>query len=86
MQLPLVGGEKKMQGQHGDLRNAGGRWGGASTAAAFLAQFVEDRSRWAHFDIAGPAYHSRARKSRFGATGYGVATAVTWLLRRAGRI
>ena len=51
-----------------------------------LAQFVDDRSRWAHFDIAGPAYHSRARKSRFGATGYGVATAVTWLLRRAGRI
>ena len=78
--------EKQMQGQHGDLRNAGGRWGGASTAAAFLAQFVERRSRWAHLDIAGPAAHSRGKKSRFGATGYGVALTTTWLARRAGRI
>jgi len=78
--------EKQMQGQHADLRNTGGRWGGASTAAAFLAQFVERRGHWAHLDIAGPAAHSRARKSRFGSTGYGVPLTTTWLLRRAGRI
>jgi leucyl aminopeptidase len=78
--------EEQMQGQHGDLRNTGGRWGGASTAAAFLAQFVERQDRWAHLDIAGPAAHGRSRKSRFGATGYGVPLTTTWLLRRAGRL
>jgi leucyl aminopeptidase len=29
-----------MKGAHADLKNSGGRWGGASTAAAFLSQFV----------------------------------------------
>jgi leucyl aminopeptidase len=78
--------ETLVQGQHADLRNTGGRWGGASIAAAFLAQFVKNRSNWVHVDIAGPAYHGRARKSRFGATGYGVASTVSWLLQRAGAL
>jgi leucyl aminopeptidase len=78
--------EKEMQGQHGDLRNTGSRWGGASSAAAFLAQFVERRQRWAHLDIAGPAAKGRSAKSRFGATGYGVPLTTTWLLRRAGML
>jgi leucyl aminopeptidase len=78
--------EKQMKGEHADLRNAGGRWGGASTAAAFLAQFVERRRCWAHLDIAGPAARGRGKRSRFGATGYGVPLTMTWLLRRAGRI
>jgi leucyl aminopeptidase len=73
----------QIKGAHGDLRNTGGRWGGASTAAAFLSQFVSTR-RWAHLDIAGPAYISRAQKEAFGATGYGVALTIGWLSQRAG--
>jgi len=71
-----------MQGTHADLQNSGSRWGGASTAAAFLSQFVGDLSSWAHLDIAGVAYH-RQESDRPGctATGYGVATTVDWLRR-----
>lgn len=38
-----------------DIMNTGGRWGGASTAAAFLKEFVED-TPWLHLDIAGTAW------------------------------
>jgi leucyl aminopeptidase len=38
-----------------DLMNTGGRWGGASTAAAFLREFAED-TPWIHLDIAGTAW------------------------------
>jgi leucyl aminopeptidase len=41
-----------MESKRADLKNCGPRWGGASTAAAFLRQFVGD-ARWAHLDIAG---------------------------------
>jgi leucyl aminopeptidase len=33
------------------------RWGGALYAAAFLREFVGDGIRWAHLDIAGPAFN-----------------------------
>ncbi|MDP3985278.1 MAG: leucyl aminopeptidase, partial [bacterium] len=36
-----------------DVKNIGGRWGGALTAGLFLKEFVGDSS-WAHLDIAGP--------------------------------
>ena len=39
----------------GDIKNTGGRWGGASTAAEFLKVFVED-TPWIHLDIAGMAW------------------------------
>jgi len=41
-----------MKSKIADLKNCGPRWGGASTAAAFLRQFAGD-ARWAHLDIAG---------------------------------
>ncbi|MFC6276333.1 leucyl aminopeptidase [Psittacicella hinzii] len=46
-----------MRGNHADLTNAGGRFGGASTAAAFLSYFTKDYD-WAHLDIAGTAWVS----------------------------
>ena len=54
------------------MKNSGGRWGGAITAALFLKEFVDCPS-WAHLDIAGTAYaeHETAREAR-GATGAGV--------------
>ena len=39
----------------GDIKNTGGRWGGAITAAEFLKVFV-DETPWIHLDIAGLAW------------------------------
>ncbi|KAE8883449.1 hypothetical protein PF005_g74 [Phytophthora fragariae] len=63
-----------LKGSQSDSRSTGrGRYGGASTAAAFLQQFVYEGVDWAHLDIAGPSNYS-APKSYFpkGATGFGV--------------
>jgi leucyl aminopeptidase len=68
----------EMKGAHADLKNSGGRWGGASTAAAFLSQFMAPVESWAHLDIAGPAYVAEGRAQR-GATGFGVPLAIAWL-------
>jgi leucyl aminopeptidase len=68
-----------MKGVHADLKNSGSRWGGASTAAAFLSEFVAGARNWAHLDIAGPAYVGNAHAARAGATGYGVAFTIHWL-------
>ena len=38
-----------------DLKNVGGKWGGAITAAKFLQQFVGE-TPWVHLDIAGPSW------------------------------
>ena len=43
-----------------DLKNIGGRPGGAITAAALLAEFARDYP-WIHLDIAGTAYSDAAR-------------------------
>jgi len=44
-----------MRSNIADLVNSGARWGGASTAAAFLKEFAED-TPWLHLDIAGTAW------------------------------
>ncbi len=44
-----------MRSNIADLINSGGRWGGASCAAAFLKEFAED-TPWLHLDIAGTAW------------------------------
>jgi leucyl aminopeptidase len=38
-----------------DIKNTGGRWGGAISAAMFLKEFVEE-TPWLHLDIAGTAW------------------------------
>ena len=43
-----------------DLKNVGGKWGGAVTAAKFLQQFVDGRP-WVHLDIAGPSWAESER-------------------------
>jgi len=62
-----------------DMKNSGGRWGGAITAALFLKEFVDCPS-WAHLDIAGTAYaeHETPREAR-GATGAGVRVTIEFL-------
>ncbi len=73
---------KDIESNFADIKNSGGRWGGAITAALFLEHFVSGVP-WAHIDIAGPAYLERG--SDFypkGATGFGVRTMVNYILRR----
>lgn len=58
-----------------DMMNVGGREGGAINAALFLKQFIGEGVRWAHLDIAGPAYKSKKTPlSVPGGTGFGVRT------------
>ncbi|MFI0407221.1 leucyl aminopeptidase [Actinomadura sp. 3N508] len=41
-----------------DIANiSGDRWGGMLTAGTFLKEFVPDGVKWAHLDIAGPAFN-----------------------------
>jgi leucyl aminopeptidase len=72
--LPLPGDYKELlKSDFADLSNIGStRWGGAITAALFLSEFVGD-TRWAHVDIAGPAYSKKAADyCPAGGTGFGV--------------
>jgi len=66
-----------------DVKNTGNRYGGAITAALFLAEFVAN-TPWVHIDIAGTAYSTK--ESRYiikGATGVGVRTLVELALSEA---
>jgi leucyl aminopeptidase len=68
-----------------DIKNTGNRYGGAITAALFLAEFV-DNTPWVHVDIAGTA--SSSKESGYivkGATGVGVRTLVNLALSLAKR-
>ena len=68
-----------------DVKNSGGRYAGAITAAKFLEGFVGD-TPWAHLDIAGPAYLTKARPYQpIGGTGFGVRLLVQWLSDRAAK-
>ena len=64
--------DKAIKSDIADMKNVGGRPGGASTAAAFIQRFV-NKTPWAHLDIAGMAWADKdsATISK-GATGYGV--------------
>lgn len=73
-----------IKGDIGDIKNTGGRWGGAITAAKFLERFV-DGLPWVHLDIAGPAFASSNKPYReAGATGCMVRTLFAVAERLAG--
>ncbi|HLB74099.1 MAG TPA: hypothetical protein VJJ98_08780, partial [Sedimentisphaerales bacterium] len=76
---------KEMKSKIADLRNIGGKWGGACTAAAFLGQFVGDTA-WAHLDIAGTDIFTKPTESAGeGSTGFGVRLLSTYLINMAER-
>jgi len=63
-----------------DMKNSGGRWAGAITAALFLREFVDEGIPWAHLDIAGPALVESDRPYRpAGGTGVMVRTLLRYL-------
>lgn len=62
-----------------DIKHTGSSYGGAITAALFLREFV-GKTKWAHIDIAGPAFLERPyQRHPKGGTGFGVATAIRFL-------
>lgn len=65
-----------------DLKNIGARsGGGAITAALYLQQFIGDTKKWAHLDIAGPAFRESDNDiSKAGGVGFGVRTILRYLL------
>jgi leucyl aminopeptidase len=83
-ELPLWAGYKRqIESPIADVKNIGDRWGGAITAALFLAEFAGDVP-WVHLDIAGPAYRDRPGDlGPRGATGVPVRTLVRYVLDHA---
>ncbi|HET7355916.1 MAG TPA: leucyl aminopeptidase [Nocardioidaceae bacterium] len=61
------------------------RWGGTLFAAAFLQEFVGEH-RWAHLDIAGPAFNEKSAHgyTTAGGTGFAVPTLVELARELAG--
>jgi leucyl aminopeptidase len=63
----------------GDIKNTGGRYGGASIAAEFLHTFAED-TPWIHLDIAGVAWVEDARPYiAKGPSGIAVRSILEWV-------
>jgi leucyl aminopeptidase len=83
-QMPLPEEYKEQnKSEIANVKNTGNRYGGAITAALFLAEFV-DNTPWVHLDIAGPALSNK--ESGYivkGATGVGVRTLVELALSEA---
>jgi leucyl aminopeptidase len=67
-----------------DVKNIGGRGGGAITAALFLRDFVGD-TPWVHMDVAGSAFAESSGGDYWprGGTGTPARTLVRWVLDRA---
>lgn len=62
-----------------DIKNTGGRWGGAITAAMFLKEFAEN-TPWIHLDIAGTAWNDDSKAwMAAGPTGIAVRSIVEWV-------
>jgi leucyl aminopeptidase len=79
-QLPLPDEYRELnKSDIADIKNSGGRYGGAITAALFLQEFVGD-TPWAHIDIAGPFMTDKTHGALVkGATGFGVRTLVRFV-------
>jgi leucyl aminopeptidase len=64
--------DKMIDSKFADMKNTGGRYGGAITAAQLLQRFV-DKTPWAHLDIAGTAMGSpQTDINRSWGSGFGV--------------
>jgi len=84
-QLPMFEEYKEQnRSDVADIKNSGGRFGGAITGAQFLSEFVE-KTEWAHLDIAGTSMSEKERGYLVkGATGVGVRTLINFALGSVG--
>lgn len=71
---------KQLESPIADMTNLGNTpYGGASTAAAFLRNFITNDRPWAHLDIAGTAWRQSANDlCGKGASGFGVRALYHW--------
>ena len=70
--------KEQLKSSVADLKNVGGKWGGAVTAAKFLEQFVGS-TPWIHLDIAGPSWSDAENSTRdAGGTGCFVRSLVAY--------
>jgi len=83
-QLPMYKEYKEQnKSDVADIKNVGGRYAGAITAAQFLSEFVGD-TPWVHLDIAGTFMNEKERNYLVkGATGVPVRTLVNLVLSLA---
>ncbi len=73
---------EQIRGDYGDIKNSGGRPGGALTAGAFLKEFAD--YPWAHLDIAGTAWGDKDNAyTTKGATGTPARLLVEFVMGRA---
>jgi len=72
--LPLPDEYKQLlESDIADLKNLGGSWGGAITAALFLKNFINKNQKWIHIDIAGPSFPNEfGPNTQKTMTGFGV--------------
>ena len=72
--------DKMIDSKFADMKNTGGsRWGGAITAAQFIKRFVDDKTPWAHLDIAGTGLtRVRPISTRAGARAGAFACSTGW--------
>ena len=84
-QLPMFEEyDKQIESDVADVKNTGGRYAGAITAAKFLAKFTAD-TPWAHLDMAGTDDADKDDGTTVkGATGVPVRTLIRFALERAG--
>ncbi|MHC4782102.1 MAG: leucyl aminopeptidase [Planctomycetota bacterium] len=73
---------EEMKSKIADLKNVGGKWGGACTAAAFLSQFV-DKAKWAHIDMAGVGVWGANPGDAPGSIGFGVRLLTTFAMNHS---
>ncbi|MEJ2432907.1 MAG: leucyl aminopeptidase [Pseudolabrys sp.] len=66
--------DKAIDSKFADMKNTGGsRYAGAITAAQFVKRFVDDKTPWAHLDIAGTGFDSRQNEiNKSWGSGWGV--------------
>ncbi len=66
--------DKLLESKNADMKNIGGRYGGAITAAQFLQRFIKSKDTpWVHLDVAGTAMDSgRNELNQSWASGWGV--------------
>lgn len=84
-ELPLwVEYRRLLDSSVADVKNIGGRWGGAITAGLFLREFVDPDVPWAHLDVASTAFVEKGAPDwPEGATGSPARTILRFVLSRA---
>nr|MBP6497406.1 leucyl aminopeptidase [Campylobacteraceae bacterium] len=79
--------KKLLKSSVADMSNiSSSRYGGAITAGLFLDNFIDDenKNKWLHLDIAGPAYLEKAwGYNQCGASGAGVRMNLYWMIEES---